>query len=64
MTIRVNLEIDRFVIQNEQTGEFIGFNGKPVSEYPDAEKFDTWGKASTANQNYGPEWCVRSTAEV
>lgn len=46
-------------IQNEETGEFVGHRGKPVTEFPDARKFDTWGEANEFNQNYGPEWVVR-----
>lgn len=51
--------MDRFVIRNEQTGEFVGaIKGFPVEEFPDAMKFDTYSAASEASQEYGPEWFV------
>ncbi len=45
-----------YYIQNEETGEFLGFGGKPVDEYPDAEKFETQKAAFKALDKLDPEW--------
>jgi hypothetical protein len=54
--------MERFVIYNEAEQLFAAGDGHSPrytsAEYPDAFKFETFGQASQANQNFGPEWNV------
>lgn len=54
-----------YVIHNPTTGEFaMNDQGKTTTEYPDALKFDRYGQASDASQNFGPDFYVRHTDDV
>ncbi len=48
-----------FVIQDEESGDFItSINGALSMGHDNVLKFETWGKASDFNQNYGPNFVV------
>lgn len=47
-----------YFIQNMETGEFIGFGGKVVDEYPDAEKFEKRRDAEKVQEKLDYEWQI------
>ena len=50
----------RYVIYNEVTGAMLGFGGRGVEEYPDAQKFDSYFKAEKAFKTFTKTLCLEN----